>query len=69
MGSTHLDTCRINYVPLAKTYLINSDQSLLRGDNGKTVREGFEKIFFGTVVIGTESKLGRKTKLSHPQGV
>ena len=36
MGSPHLDTCRTNYVPLAKTYLVNSDQSLLRGDNGKT---------------------------------
>ena len=40
MGSPHLDTCRNklcpNYVPLAKTYLAKSDQSLLGGDNGRT---------------------------------
>ena len=46
-----------NYVPLAKTYLVKSDQSLLRGDNSKTSVGGGFRIFFGTVVIGTESKL------------
>ena len=36
-----------NYVPLAKTYLVKSDQSLLRGDNGKTsVGGGFQNFFW-----------------------